>query len=97
MGAIISIRCKTWSASHHLPDAKGNVKDPPRSWPDHILGLPDANGNISYAVSEGNTESEHAVEIGTAIWRRGGFVMSETPARRRAGTTHYEKHAIEGC
>eukprot|EP00966_Prymnesium_polylepis_P232640 5380430-Prymnesium_polylepis.1 len=75
IGAIISIRCKTWSASHHLPDAKGNPPNPPRSWPNHILGKPDSNGNIPPAIAEANTESEHAVEIATATWNHGGFVL----------------------
>ena len=96
-GFIISIRCKTWSASHWLPDAKGNPPDPPRSWPDHILGIRDRNGNIPPAIAEANTESEHAVELATAVCQKGGFIMSETPARRRRGTTHYEKHALDGC
>eukprot|EP00966_Prymnesium_polylepis_P190709 4419824-Prymnesium_polylepis.1 len=78
IGCIFSIRCKTWSAALCLPDAKGNPPNPPRSWPDRVLGKTDANGNIPSAIAEANDEPEHAVEIGTAIWNQSGFVMNET-------------------
>ena len=97
IGGIFSIRCKTWSAALCLPDAKGNPPNPPRSWPDLILGKRDSNGNIPPAIAEANNESEHAVEIATAIWKQDGFIMSETPTRRRRGTTHFEKHALAEC
>ena len=97
IGTIISIRCKTWSVSHHLPDAKGNPPDPPRAWPDHILGKKDSKGDIPPAIAEANTESEHAAEIANVAWARGGFVMAETPARRRRGSTHFDKHILKEC
>ena len=97
LGSLMSIRCRTWSPAHHLSDAKGNPPDPPRKWPDHILGVPDENGDIPFPIAEGNTETEHAAEIALAVSSRGGFVLSETPTRRRRGSTHFDKHILDGC
>ena len=97
IGGAFSIRCKTWSASQHLPDSRGNPAKPRRSHPDHILGVPDENGNIPAAISEANTESEHAVEIATCIAKHHGFVIVETPGRRRRGSTHFDWHALSDC
>ena len=36
-------------------------------------------------------------EIGHAIVKHGGFLLVETPARRRVGTTHLPHHALDGC
>ena len=97
LGVISSIRCRTWSVSHHLPDSKGKAANPPRKWPNEILGVPDANGDIPFAIAEGNTESEHTAELAHAASSRGGFFLGETPTRRRRGSTHFDWHALDEC
>ena len=56
-----------------------------------------ADGTLPQSVMDGNTETEHATEIGHAIVKHGGFLLVETPARRRVGTTHLPHHALDGC
>ena len=96
VGAVVSIRCSTWSAVHFLPDADGNPGRPPRDR-DHILGRPREDGTLSRAVIDSNLEAEAAVEIAYALHRHGAFVLAETPVRRAAGRTLQPKHAMAGC
>jgi len=46
---------------------------------------------------DGNMETEHITEVAHAIVKHGGFLLVETPTRRRAGTTLFAHHALEGC
>ena len=100
-GAIVSIRCKSWSAAHLMPKPDGTPGTALRSFPDSIEGIPRADGTLPRSVMEGNIETEHITEVCHTIAKHGGFLLVEMPTRRRAGSTlpphlaleGYEKHA----
>ena len=96
-GAIVSIRCKSWSAAHLMPKPDGEPGTALRSFPDAIEGIPRADGTLPRSVVEGNTETEHITEVCHAIAKHGGFLLVEMPTRRRAGSTLLLHLALEGC
>ena len=96
-GAIVSIRCKSWSAAHLMPKPDGAPGTAQRSFPDAIEGILRADGTLPRSVMEGNTETEHITEVCHAIAKHGGFLIVEMPTRRRAGSTLLPHLALDGC
>ena len=96
-GAIVSIRCKSWSAAHLMPKPDGTPGTALRDFPDAIEGILRADGTLPRSVTEGNTETEHITEVCHAIAKHDGFLMVEMPTRRRAGSTLLPHLALEGC
>ena len=96
VGVVVSIRCQTWSVALNNTDSGEHGRGPYRDKA-HVLGIPDATGNLPPVVVEANLETEHATEVCMATIKHGGFVLAEQPARRRAGTTASPELAIPGC
>jgi len=96
-GALISIRCKSWSAAVLMPKPDGSPGTPLRDFPDAILGIQRADGTLPRSVMDGNMETEHITEVAHAIVKHSGFLLVETPTRRRDGTTLFAHHVLKGC
>ena len=96
-GAIISIRCKSWSVAVLMPKPDGTPGTELRRFPNAIEGVARADGTLPRSVTDGNTETEHVTEIAHAIVKHDGFLLVETPTRRRAGSTHFARHALAGA
>ena len=80
-----------------MPKPDGSPGTPLRDFPDAIMGIKRADGTLPRSVMDGNMETEHITEVAHAIVKHGGFLLVETPTRRRAGTTLFAHHALEGC
>ena len=74
VGALISIRCRTWSVATVMKDANGNPGKPWRDV-DNLLGIK-RDGILPTVVQEANLESTYAAEIGSSVAKQGGSSSS---------------------
>ena len=82
-GAIISIRCKSWSAAVLMPKPDSSPGTPLRDFPDAIMGIQRADGTLPRSVMDGNMEMEHITEVAHAVVKHGGYRL---PSRGDAHT-----------
>ena len=85
LGALVSIRCKTWSAANSLPDTNGNPGQPRRDV-DHFYCIP--------RRKHPTTEASHATLLKTPTSRaRGG----DLPCSGKTRQLHDgPRHLLEG-
>ena len=97
---MISLECATWSAAHFLPNKYGQ---PGRPWRDsfHILGFPQADGQLPANVASANQVATAGAAIALAAAAHGARVVAETPAPRGVGangtTAAWPTDALKGA
>ena len=96
LGAVCSIRCRTYSAALFGDHVDGKPGKPYRDY-FNTDGIRRADGSLPLEVLESNAEITHVTEVAHAIAAHSGFVMAEQPTRRAPGRTIDPQHALKGC